>query len=93
MFDFMYTTYGICRSPVMCSPDLKDSDWVPLANTFTQNLAKHAQQNKQDFEFSVEPGTSTASIKIVFCGRLQDEEDRSDLQEEMSFDKLEALHR
>lgn len=73
----------------MSSPQL-ESEWVPLANTFSKNLAKLDQQDPLEFSFAVTRGTSDAHLVISFKGNG---EDGDYMNEEMSFDKLASLHR
>ena len=86
------------------SPEVEENDWVPLANPFAQNLAK---REEQDFTFSVARGSSDSQLLLTFTGCLLGDEgsedggggeggeggDACELSEEVSFDKLQALHR
>jgi len=77
---------------IVTTPEVDESDWVPLQNPFSQNLTKRDEQNEQDFTFTVVRGTSDTQICLMFTGCLGEEEEWN-LQEEMSFDKLLTLHR
>lgn len=77
---------------VVTTSEEAESDWVPLQNTFSQNLTKRDEQDEHSFTFTVVRGTSDSQICVTFAGCLGEEEEYS-LQEEMSFDKLLTLHR
>lgn len=84
----------------MNSPDIKESDWVPLANTFLENLARREGQEKRDLKFTVSRGATDASIVVSYRGAVTGDDEveaglRGDFSasEEMSFDKLATLHR
>ena len=78
---------------VVTTPEEAESDWVPLQNTFSQNLTKRDEQDEDSFTFTVVRGTSDAQICVTFTGCSGGEEEEYNLQEEMSFDKLLTLHR
>ena len=88
----------------MSSPPILESEWVPLTNTFSKNLAKREQQDDQDFTFTVTRGTSDTHLMMCFSGggeSVRSEAgdcergeggDGCELCEEISFDKLVSLH-
>ena len=102
-FEVMIRTKFIICIVMSSPPVLDESDWVPLTNTFSRNLAK---REDQDFSISVSRGTSDTLLSVCFrggrdCvgggdGRGDGMETASDgefeLKEEISFDKLTTLH-
>ena len=76
---------------VVTTPEEAESDWVPLLNTFSQNLTK--RDDEDSFTFTVVRGTSDTQICVTFAGCSGGEEEECHLQEEMNFDKLLTLHR
>ena len=88
----------------MSSPPILESEWVPLTNTFSENLAKRDQQDEQDFTFTVSRGTSDTHLMMCFSGVGEGVRSEAsdvvrseagegcELSEEISFDKLVTLH-
>ena len=77
------------EASVVTSPDMEDSDWVPLQNPFSLNASRREEEG---FSFTVGRGTSDAHLLIAFSGEVGGGEE-CELEREISFDKLQALHR
>lgn len=75
---------------MVTTPDAEDLDWVPLQNPFSRR--QQQQEEEEEFSFAVERGASATQLCITFTGWVEGEEE-CELREDMSFDKLLALHR
>ena len=85
------------EASVVTTPEVDEADWVPLQNTFSQNLVRRQQGEEEDgaVSFSVTRGSSDAQVRVTFTGQGEEEEEEGEglqLSEEMSFDKVAALH-
>lgn len=87
---------GEVEGCVVSSED-EEEGWVPLENTFTsQERGEGGESEEPDGEgpvFAVSRGASDAQITVTFVGSLDGGEEESQLTEEISFERLSALHR
>ena len=82
------------EASVVTTPEVDEADWVPLQNTFSQNLVRRQlEQEEEGVSFSVTRGSSDSQVQVSFSGEGEEEGEGLQLSEEMSFDKLAALHR
>lgn len=78
----------------MVSSEDEEEGWVPLENTFaSQERGEGEEPDGEGPVFSVSRGASDAQIAITFVGTLDGGEEESELTEEISFERLSALHR
>ena len=48
---------------VVSSPEGEESGWVPLQNTFSQNLSRRGEQ--EEFSFTIAKGTTDSQVRLI----------------------------
>ena len=72
---------------VITSPDIDESEWVPLQNTFSDSRLDETDGHV----FTITQGAAASRLVIRFEGRIDGE--NAAFSENMSFEKMAALHK